>query len=211
MKLRYLLALPLLAVGLRAAAPAPAPVQTVAKPGPWTFRLSAAYLVTSDAKDDKAASLPPIHVEDKLIPQFDIDYRINDSWAIELKLTVPQEHDVKLGGAHIGNFKHLPPSLLAKYTLGDFGGFRPYVGAGANFTLIFDENLRVGPTRLKLDNYSVGPVGQIGCDYRLDERWSLNVDVKRAMLRTDVKAGGVELTELHVDPWLFRVGVGYAF
>lgn len=182
------------------------PVETVSASSPWSVTVRATYLVMSDSSSPKI----PVKIEDKLIPEFDIEYRLNENWALELVLSVPQEHDVKLGGTSLGDFKHLPPTLLLKYYAGEFAGFRPYVGAGANFTLIFDENLSNGG--LKLDNYSVGPAAQVGVEYDLGERWSLNLDVKRIMLRTDVKtAAGVKVSELEVDPWLLAIGVKYRF
>ena len=45
---------------------------------PWSVRLRATYL---DAVDQT------VKVEDKLIPEFDIDYAINDTWSLELVLT----------------------------------------------------------------------------------------------------------------------------
>lgn len=192
--------------GFAQAPAAPVPVETVPAKSPWSVMVRATYLVTTDGSSPKV----PVKIEDKLIPEFDIEYRINENWALELVLTVPQEHDVKLGGASIGDFKHLPPTLLVKYYAGDFGGFRPYVGAGVNFTLIFDDNLAGGG--LKLDNYSIGPAAQAGVEYALNDRWALNLDVKRMMLRTDVSiAGGAKVSELRLDPWLFALGVKYTF
>jgi outer membrane protein len=171
---------------------------------PWSVRLAATYLQTTDGSTNSAVD---IDIEDKLIPEFDITYAFTEHWAAELVLTVPQEHEVKVNGVKAGDFKHLPPTLLAKYTFDSIGGFTPYLGAGVNFTLIFDENLGGA----KLDNYSVGPAAQAGFDYSLSDRWALNVDVKRAMLRTDVKAGGVTLTEARLDPWLYSLGLRYTF
>ena len=205
MKPRYLIPFCLFSLALQAATPALVPAETAATSGPWSVRLGATYV---DAQSTTIGA-GNVQIEDKLIPEFDIDYKINDTWSLELVLTVPQEHDVKLGGAPLGNFKELPPTLLAKYAFGDLGGFRPYVGAGVNFTLIFDETLGAGA--ITLDHYSVGPAAQAGFDYALDERWSINFDVKRIMLRTDVYAGGSSLGELRLDPWLFRLGLGYAF
>lgn len=176
---------------------------------PWSVRLAATYLQTTDGSTNKAV---PVSIEDKVIPEFDVAYAFNEHWSADLVLTVPQEHKVKSAGTPLGTFKHLPPTLLAKYTIGTFGGFTPYVGAGVNFTLIFDDDLAAGATKLKLDNYSVGPAGQAGFDYKLNERWSLNADVKRAMLRTDVKlVGGAKLTEARLDPWLYSLGLRYTF
>lgn len=171
---------------------------------PWSVRIAATYLETTDGSSNKAVD---VDIQDKLIPEFDITYAFTDHWAAELVLTLPQEHNVKVNGANAGDFKHLPPTLLAKYTFSSIGGFTPYIGAGVNFTLIFDENLGGA----KLDNYSVGPAGQAGFDYKLTERWSVNADVKRALLRTDVKAGGVKLTEARLDPWLYSLGLRYSF
>ena len=176
---------------------------------PWSVRVAATYLQTTDGTSNKAV---PVAIEDKLIPEFDISYAFNAHWSADLVLTIPQQHDVKSAGTPLGSFIHLPPTLLAKYTFGTFGGFTPYLGAGVNFTLIFDDNLAAGATKLNLDTYSIGPAAQVGFDYKLNERWALNVDVKRAMLRTDVKtAGGVKLTEARLDPWLYSVGLRYQF
>lgn len=181
---------------------------STAAAGPWSVRVGATWLETVD---DSTNSAVPVTVEDKLIPEIDVTYAFNDNWSAELVLTTPQEHSVKSAGAKLGSFKHLPPTLLAKYTFDPVGGIRPYVGAGVNFTLIFDDDLAAGATRLKLDNFSVGPAVQAGFDWALNDTWSLNFDVKRVMLRTDVEAGGVKLTEARLDPWLYSVGVRYAF
>lgn len=176
--------------------------------GPWSMRVGATWLETVDKSTNSAV---PVEIEDKLIPELDISYAFDANWSAELVLTLPQEHTVKSAGTSLGSFKHLPPTLLAKYTFDPIGSFRPYVGAGVNFTLIFDDDLAVGATRLKLDNFSVGPAVQAGFDWALNDTWSLNFDVKRAMLRTDVEAGGAKLTEARLDPWLYSVGLRYAF
>lgn len=175
--------------------------------GPWSARIGATWLETVD----KSTRGVPVSVEDKLIPELDITYAFDANWSAELVLTIPQEHSVKSAGARLGSFKHLPPTLLAKYTFDPIGSFRPYVGAGVNFTLIFDDDLAVGATRLKLDSFSVGPAVQAGFDWALNDTWSLNFDVKRVMLRTDVEAGGAKITEARLDPWLYSIGLRYAF
>jgi outer membrane protein len=201
LKLLPLALLPLVTL----AAPDPVPIETAASSSPWSAMLRATYLVTTDGSSPKM----PIKIEDKLIPEFDIGYELSEHWAVELVLTVPQEHGVKSDGADIGDFKHLPPTLLVKYLPGDFAGFTPYVGAGVNFTLIFDEHL---PNGLKLDSYSIGPAVQVGADYALNDRWSLNFDLKRVLLRTDLSTpSGATVTELKLDPWLIAIGLRRSF
>lgn len=180
----------------------PAAVQA----GPWSVRVAAAYLQTVDESSNAVS----VQIEDKFIPEFDVSYSFNEHWDADLVLTVPQEHNVRAGGTPIGNFKHLPPTLLAKYKFNPLGDFRPYVGAGVNFTLIFDEDLAGGT--LKLESYSIGPALQAGFDWSLNERWSLNLDVKKALLRADVTtSGGAFVTEARLDPWIYSAGVRYAF
>ena len=184
------------------AALAPAAL-SAAGASPWSTRLRATYL---DAVDQT------VKVEDKLIPEFDIDYAINDTWSLELVLTVPQEHEVKLAGADIGNFKHLPPTLLVQYhpALPALGkNFRPYVGAGVNFTLIFDENLLGGAA--KLDNYSIGPAAQVGFDWAINDSWAINVDLKKIFIGSDVEVGGAKVIDVNVDPMCYSLGLAYRF
>ncbi len=187
---------------LAALALAPA-AQAADGQSPWSVRLRATYL---DAVDQT------VKVEDKLIPEFDIDYAINDTWSLELVLTVPQEHEVKLGATKIGDFKHLPPTLLAQYhpsipALGK--NFKPYIGAGVNFTLIFDETLLGGAA--KLENYSVGPAGQIGFDWTINDSWAINVDVKKIFIGSDVEVGGAKVIDVNVDPMCYSLGLTYRF
>jgi outer membrane protein len=188
------------------------PVSETAPTSPWSVRLRATYLETVD-KSSGLLGKDTISVSDKLIPEIDIDYRLSSDWSLELVLTVPQEHTVNLKGVgEIGDFEHLPPTLMLKYhpTFACFGErFQPYVGAGVNLTLIMDVDILDGA--VKLDSYSVGPAGQIGCDIRLTDRWSLNLDVKRVMIRTDVKLLGTKVAEARLDPWLYAVGLGYRF
>lgn len=181
--------------------------------GTWSVRVGATYLETVDRSDPfTALGLPfaanAVRVSDRVIPEIDVGYAFNDTLSAELVLTVPQEHHVDLAGVgRLGSFKHLPPTLLLQYRPKVGGSFRPYVAIGVNFTLIFDENLSVAGVPLKLENSSTGLAGQVGFDYELSERWSFNLNVKRAAIRSDVLAGGAALTEARLDPWLYAIGL----
>lgn len=184
---------------------------------PWSVRVRATYLETTD-KSDKFTALGinfadnAVSVNDKLIPEIDVEYAFNDTWSAELVLTIPQTQKVSLAGVgSLGDFKHLPPTLLGKYRANAGGAVRPYIGAGVNFTLIWDDNLSVAGVPLKLENYSLGLALQAGLDWKIDERWTANVDIKRAYLRSDVLAGGAKLTEARLDPWLYALGLTYQF
>lgn len=197
-----------LPVALAAGLLCSAPLQ--AQAGPWLVRLRAVSLQPAD-KSDAATGLPAdaIHVSSKTIPEVDISYFFTQNFATELVLTVPQEHDVTLSGTKIGTFKELPPTLMAQWHFLPGQTVNPYVGLGVNLTLISDVKLANGA--LDLDRSSVGPAAQAGVDIQVAPQWFVNVDVKYAQIRSDVKAGGVKVTTVKVDPMLYGVGIGYRF
>ncbi len=184
-------------------------------------RLRADYLDPSNDSDAYAPLGIPknaIHINDKWLPDLDFEYFFAPHWSSELVLTYPQsqtvtlEHSALGGPTTLGTFKHLPPTLTAKYNFLPDSVFQPYVGAGLNVTIISDTHLNV-PTvgRLDLDNSSVGPAAQAGFDYKLAEHWYFNADVKWIMIRSDVKFDGTKISEARLDPLLFGVGFGYRF
>jgi len=57
-----------------------------------------------------------------------------------------------------------------------------------------------------------GPALQAGIDYNLQDKWLLNVDVKKIWFSTDVNAVGLgKIDNLDVDPWVVSFGVGKKF
>lgn len=186
--------------------------------GPWTARLRATYLQMADKSDAFSAlginfAKDAVSVNSKWIPEFDFSYRLTENFTAELVLTIPQTQEVKLAGVgKLGKFKHLPPTLLGQYHFAPASGVQAYVGAGLNFTLIYDTNLTVATVPLALENFSVGAAAQAGCNIDLGNGTSLNLDVKRAFLRSDVSVkGGAKLTTAKLDPWLLSVGLGWRF
>lgn len=183
--------------------------------GPWMVRVRALSLTPankSDAIPSLNVAADKITVSDKIFPEIDISYYFAKHFAAELVLTYPQKHDVKLNDAKIGTFSHLPPTLLGQYHFLPTGVVRPYVGAGVNFTLIMKDEINVaGVGPLTLSDASIGAAGQIGADVKVRQGQFLNIDVKKVMIGSDVKAGGNKVSQVHVDPWLISVGYGMRF
>lgn len=183
----------------------------MAQESPWQVRARAVYLDPADKSAPVAGTgaSDRLTVSDKTIPEVDISYFFTPNWAAELVLTYPQKHDVYLDGGKIGTFKHLPPSLLLQYHFTNSTPFKPYLGAGVNYTRISSVNLLNGGAGL--ENHSFGLAVQAGVDYQLDKNWSLNFDVKKVQIRSDVFIGGAKASRVKVDPVLIGVGVGYRF
>jgi len=188
-----------------------AAVPALAQESPWLVRVRAVHLAPADKSDPVGGTgaSDRLHVSAKWIPDVDIAYFFTPNWAAELLLTVPQKHDVTLDGQRIGSFKHLPPTLLAQYHFLPGGQIDPYVGAGINYTLISKVDILNGAGRLEHD--SVGAALQAGVDFRIDSKWSVNLDVKKIQIRSDVDINGAHASRVKVDPLLLGVGVGYRF
>ncbi|MEF2268173.1 OmpW family outer membrane protein [Janthinobacterium sp. TB1-E2] len=183
----------------------------MAQEGPWLVRARAVHLDPADksAPVGGVGASDRLTVSSKTIPEIDISYFFTPNIAAELILTYPQKHDVKLDGNNIGTFKHLPPTLSLQYHFMPEKQFSPYVGAGINYTNISDVKLLNGAGRLEHDSW--GYSLQAGVDYKLDKNWSLNFDIKKVQIRSDVFIGGAKASEVKVDPLLIGVGVGYRF
>lgn len=182
----------------------------------WLVRGRIVRIDTANKSDPIGALGVPsdaIHVSDKTIPELDISYFFSKNLAAELVLTYPQKHDVTLAGVgKLGTFKHLPPSLLLQWHFDGMGAFKPYVGAGINFTNISDVKISVpGVGALNLDRKSWGLAFGGGMDFALSKNLYLNVDVKKVYIDADVTLGGTKISKVKVDPMLYGIGVGYRF
>ncbi|TXF10729.1 OmpW/AlkL family protein [Pelomicrobium methylotrophicum] len=175
--------------------------------GDWLLR----FRVVDIETQSRSSPLSGVDVQDKVIPEVDISYFLAKQWALELILTYPQKHDISLNGTNIGSVKHLPPTLSLQYHFLPDARFRPYVGAGINYTRFSDVNLAGGT--LDIDRNSWGAALQAGADIEIGKSVFLNLDVKKVYMETDVKsaATGAMVTNLKIDPWLIGAGFGWRF
>lgn len=178
--------------------------------GKWMVRFRAVN-IDSVNKDTTGLDLS---INDKVIPELDISYFFTPNFAAELILTYPQKHTLRAGGARIGSLKHLPPTLTAQYHFTNLGAFKPYVGAGINYTRFssvkFDPAVEAALSP-SIKKNSWGPALQVGFDYALDKNWSINFDVKKVYIKTDVRSAGTKVGTFKVNPVLVGVGLGYRF
>ena len=185
--------------------------QALAQESPWLVRARAVHIAPDNTSSPVGGvgAADTIKVSNKTIPELDITYFFTPHVAAELILTYPQKHQVSLDGAAIGSFKHLPPTLTAQYHFAPGATINPYVGVGVNYTRISSVDLLGGAG--DLENDSVGLALQAGVDVRLNEHWSINADIKKVNIRSDVIVGGANVSHVKVDPVLFGLGVGYRF
>lgn len=149
-------------------------------------------------------------------------YMVTDKIGVEVLGATPFTHKLKgkggLSGTNIGEVKHLPPTVSAQYYFMDNeSAFQPYVGAGLNITVFFDEkvdsDLSGSYQDLDLDE-SVGLAVQAGVDYSINEDMFINASAMYAKIGTTATLKGTagELNvDYDLDPMVYRVNFGYKF
>ncbi len=168
-----------------------------------------------------------IAINNKFIPELDFTYFFTENFALELILGTTK-HNVNtvgsnltaIGGAasanvDLGSVWLLPPTLTAQYHF-NYDNFRPYVGAGINYTIFY--SAKSGAAKdISYDN-AFGFAFQGGLDYDLNDKWFLNIDAKYILLKTDVTVDASNLSaglsipaDVKINPLLIGFGVGMRF
>jgi outer membrane protein len=155
---------------------------------------------------DASSDIAGLDVDDKVTAELGVTYFVTPQWAVDVGITTA-EHDVTLSGAKIGSTRILPINIIGQYHFIPDGKIRPYVGAGLNYTGFTDVDILGGA--VDLENSSFGPVVQAGLDWAIDNAWSVNVDLKKAWISSDVS--GAVTGGLDIDPLVYGIGVGYKF
>ena len=153
-----------------------------------------------------------VSISDTTIAEADITYFLSQHWALEL-IAGSDKHAIYYNKTtKLANVWLLPPTLTLQYHFDQIGPFKPYVGAGPNYTVFYNRsNGPLGKLRTT-DNW--GFALQAGTDIPLtdDGSYFLNVDVKRLFLSTHASFSGSPVTaSVNINPWLIGAGVGIRF
>ena len=159
--------------------------------------------------DSTLASLN-VDVNDDTIPEVDFTYMFTNNIGAELILGT-SKHDITASGTKIGSVRVLPPTLTAQYHFSPEGQFRPYVGAGINYTRFYSFKDQSNGLDLSIKKNSFGPALQVGVDIPVTKNIFVNFDVKKLWIKTKVKAGGADVGTLDIDPLVTSVGIGTKF
>jgi len=176
--------------------------------GDWLVRVGVGNV------DPKSSNGLVASVDSGVALVFNGTYFFSPNLGFEILAATPFSHDIKLAsdGTKVGETKHLPPTFSLQYHFVPDGAFRPYVGAGLNYTLFFDEET-TGPlagSSLSLDD-SFGLAAQLGADFDLSERMFLNFDLRWIDINTDAELDGVALEEVEIDPLVYSLTLGWTF
>ncbi len=148
-------------------------------------------------------------------------YMLTQHIGLGVLAATPFKHDINVGSTKVAETKHLPPTLTLQYHFDTGSSFRPFVGAGLNYTNFFEEDMTAAGTaatgggdELELDD-SFGLALEAGLDFAVDKNWLLSAQVWYLDIEPNatVRAGGNDVVsfDVEIDPWVYMVGVGYQF
>ncbi len=157
-----------------------------------------------------------VNLNNASVPEIDFSYFFNDNIALELILATTTHkasaNNTLLNNLDLGDVSLLPPTLTAQYHH-QFGKFKPYVGAGLNYTIFYGADSGVAKS-VTYEN-SLGYAFQTGGDYQIADNLFLNLDIKKLYLSTDVHvstyANGSVDAEVDIDPLIVGLGIGFKF
>ena len=181
----------------------------------WLIRARALAIQTNaDGSSNEMGG--SVKTGDDVIPEIDITYYITDNVSVETMLVVA-EYNVQLDGSALGNMdvgtvKKLPATITIKYHLNKFGDVVPYFGAGASYTVFFDEEVGRDINNIDYSN-ELGFVMQIGVDYEIAENTYFNIDVKKFIIDADMRMNNqtINANSVGINPLMIGIGVGYRF
>ncbi len=134
--------------------------------------------------------------------------------AVEVLAATPFSHTAKLNGAKAVDFKHLPPTVTLQWYFNPEGRVNPFVGAGLNYTFVYDEvSVRGGPVagaNVSLEN-SFGVAAQAGLAFKMSDAIDLVLDARWIDIDSDVKVNGSKVGTAVVDPLVVGLTLGYRF
>ena len=184
------------------------PAMAVEK-GDWLWRFGASTV------DPKSDNHDVVGVDSASSFTTNIAWMFTDHFSVEVLAAYPFEHDITLNGTNgtkVASTKHLPPTVSVQYHFMPDRTFKPYIGAGINYTTFFNTKTygaREG-TDLDLDD-SFGLAGEIGADIILNDTWFLNASFRYIDIETDAKLDGAKLGTVKIDPYVYGIHVGMKF
>lgn len=173
----------------------------------WQARFRVIAVIPSPGDDIDGAD---VDISASFVPELDFTYFFTKNIAAELILaTTKHDVDIPVLNADLGHVWLLPPTLNLQYHF-YAGDFKPYLGAGINYTIFYgvDEG---DFNEIDYEN-SFGFSFQAGLDYSINDKLFLNLDFKQLLLSTDVTVNNSPVdVEVDINPLIIGVGVGMKF
>ena len=127
-----------------------------------------------------------VHVRDNFTAIFEFGYDITKDLDVIIMSGIPPRATIEGRGTlapygTLGSVRYGPLFLTGIYHLPQWRRFRPYVGGGGAYAIIF-KNYDGSVTNLKVDG-AWGSAVQAGVEYRLSKSWGVFGDYKRLWIK----------------------------
>lgn len=201
-----------------------------AEKGDWIVRGGVTYIdpdsFSTQFADDTSVSA---EISAETTFGFSVTWMFADRWGLDFFGVVPVEHDYEipalrellpeLGTTKVASAKVFPPTLSVQFHFAPEAAFRPYVGAGVNYTTFSSEEIIEG--ELDIDS-STGFAANVGVDFAFGDNWLINLDIRYLdiELKTTQTIPGEAPGEpdqvftdpvKSIDPMVYSLMVGYRF
>ena len=192
-----------------------APALSFAEKGDIVVRARVTHVAPDESSHLNLSGYQRLEVDSNTIPEIDFSYYLTKNIAAELILATGTRHDVNAIAndgsiSKLGSINLLPPTLTAQWHFNPDQTIDPYIGAGVSYIRAMDRNLNLSTTGITVDRNMFGPALQAGVDYNLQDKWLVNIDVKKIWFSTDVNTTS-KIDDLDIDPWVVSFGVGKKF
>lgn len=206
------------------------PMTVLAQETPWSLRTGLATVNFAASETQLSVAGSPVqggdaHFSNNKAVAFELGYALTPAITARFAFGIPPTTRLSAAGTlqsmvpplsgHLGKVQYGPAVLTLTHSLGQYGRFTPYVGAGINYTIV--TRTRDGDIAdLKVKN-AWGSVLQIGGDFQIDKQWSVFLDVRKVFVKTtasgSIPAFGSPPAHANVklDPLIVHAGVGYRF
>ena len=184
----------------------------------WQVRLRVISIIPNESADIQTIG-GDVEISTAFVPELDFTYFFSKNWAAELILgTAKHEVDAvntAAGNIDLGDVWLLPPTLTLQYHF-YADNFKPYIGAGINYTIFYGADEGPVADEVEYDN-SFGIAFQGGIDYMLNDKWFLNLDAKYIFINTDATVnattalGATVGADVDINPFVLGFGIGMKF
>jgi len=190
------------------------------KQGRWFSRVgysvAAYHSSTSIATNGQSLSGGSAQASNNMTLVFDVGYEVTENISVSVMSGIPVKPHVTGEGTAaglgiLGKVRYGPAMFTGYYRFPKVGRFRPYVGGGAAYAIIFKE-FDGSVKQLKVKN-NWGSVLQGGAEYEVNSKYTLFVDFKEVWLA--VNAHGVlddgtnVKARVKLNPSLLTVGIKF--
>jgi outer membrane protein len=205
------------------------------KKNEWNIRVRAIGILPKESASISVIG-GDVNISNAFVPELDITYFFAKDFSAELILGTSR-HTVKTQGSDLsaigagvnasvdlGKVWLLPPTLTLQYHLPTATPFKPYVGAGANYTIFYGVNKGSVVQDISYKN-KFAFAAQAGVDYDISKNLFLNLDLKKLLLSTKATVNAANLTpagnpalapvlgsinaDVKINPWIVGFGIGY--